>query len=108
MYRTVGAEEGGSVTDVAQLNRAIGTLLGDARQATGLSQSQVARRLNVAQSRIAKLELGTRRLLYSEAIELAEIYRVDLTRFDPRSLAGSKPPRRPRVDQRVAARGPSR
>ena len=85
--------------DTTAVHRAIGTLLGDARAAAGLSQSEVAKRLGVAQSRIAKLELGTRRLLFVEAVELAEVYGVDLGRFDPRSYTSSKPTRRTRADK---------
>ena len=85
--------------DATAVHRAIGTLLGDARAAAGLSQSEVAKRLGVAQSRIAKLELGTRRLLFIEAVELAEVYGVDLARFDPRSYTSPKPTRRTRADK---------
>ena len=85
--------------DTTAVHRAIGTLLGDARAAAGLSQSEVAKRMGVAQSRIAKLELGTRRLLFIEAVELAEAYGVDLARFDPRTFSTPKPPRRTRADK---------
>lgn len=90
--------------DTTAVHRAIGTLLGNARAVAGLSQSEVAKRLGVAQSRIAKLELGTRRLLFVEAVELAEVYGVDLARFDPRTLTTPKPPRRTRADKGRSSR----
>ncbi len=62
----------------------IGRLLGDAREDAGLSQTAAARALGVAQSRIAKLELGRRQLLFAEAVLLAALYGVSLERLDPR------------------------
>ena len=85
--------------DTTAVHRAVGTLLGDARQAAGLSQSEVAKRMGVAQSRIAKLELGTRRLLFVEAVDLADLYGVELARFDPRTFTTPKAPRRTRADK---------
>jgi hypothetical protein len=35
----------------------------------------------MAQSRIAKLEIGTRRLLWSEGVQLAQLYKVKLQAF---------------------------
>jgi transcriptional regulator with XRE-family HTH domain len=66
---------------VAEEDVAIGRRLAGARRASGLSQVEVGRRLGVAQSWIAKMEVGTRRLLFSEAVELATLYRVDLSEF---------------------------
>lgn len=62
---------------------AVGRRLAAARSETGLSQAAVARELGVAQSRIAKLEIGTRRLLFSDAISLARLYGVELSAFVP-------------------------
>lgn len=82
------------------IHAAIGVLLGDARVAAGMPQSEVAKRLGVAQSRIAKLELGTRRLLYVEALQLAALYGLHVTAFDPSGPTQStKAPRRPRVNR---------
>jgi transcriptional regulator with XRE-family HTH domain len=61
----------------------LGRRLAAARTAAGFSQADAAHRLGFAQSRIAKLETGSRRLLFSEAIDLAEIYRVDVSDFVP-------------------------
>jgi transcriptional regulator with XRE-family HTH domain len=63
----------------------IGALLGDAREDAGLPQSAVAKALGVPQSRIAKLELGRRQLLFAEAALLADLYGVSTTHFDPRT-----------------------
>jgi hypothetical protein len=83
----------------AEADVVIGRLLGDAREDSGLPQSAAARVLGVAQSRIAKLELGRARLLFVEAAVLAQLYdipieRLDPRRFQPRPRAG----RRKRVD----------
>lgn len=48
------------------------------RREAGLSQAEAARRLGFAQSRIAKLETGTRRLLFSEAIAIVALYGTSL------------------------------
>jgi hypothetical protein len=39
--------------------------------------------MGFAQSRVAKIEIGTRRLLFSEAIAFAQLYKVPLTAFVP-------------------------
>ena len=70
--------------DDPALHAAVGRLLGDAREKARLPQSEVARRLGIAQSRIARLELGKRRLLYWEAVAMAQLYGVDISAFDPR------------------------
>ncbi|HWH24208.1 MAG TPA: helix-turn-helix transcriptional regulator [Candidatus Limnocylindria bacterium] len=77
----------------------IGALLGDAREDAGLPQTAVARTLGVAQSRIAKLELGRRQLLFAEAVVLADLYGVDVSAFDPRTNESrQRSGRRQRVD----------
>lgn len=82
----------------------LGILLGDAREAAGLSQPEVARRVGTSQSRIAQLELGRRRLLFTEALVLAELYQIELRELDPRGKTLPPGPRRrrPRVDRRSA------
>lgn len=84
------------------LHVAIGRLLGDARQAAGLPQSAAAKALGIAQSRIARLELGRRRLLFTEAVHLARLYGVKVSAFDPRGRAAAEitpiGTRRKRVD----------
>jgi hypothetical protein len=40
--------------------------------------------MGFAQSRVGKLEIGTRRLLFSEAIGFAQLYEVTLSDLAPR------------------------
>jgi transcriptional regulator with XRE-family HTH domain len=75
---------------VSDEDRSVGALLSAARRATDLTQAEVARRLGVAQSRIAKLEVGSRRLLFSEAVSLADLYGVPITSFVPRDPTGAR------------------
>ena len=96
---------------VSDEDLAVGRCLAAARNEAGLSQVEVARRLGFAQSRIAKLEIGTRRLLFSEAIALAEMYGVSLSAFVPDRLSGTedgKPvrPLRPKAARPNASRQP--
>lgn len=72
---------GGSAVSEEDLE--VGTLLAAARHRAGLSQAAAAAMLGFAQSRIAKLEIGTRRLLFSEAVDLARLYGVELDAFVP-------------------------
>lgn len=64
---------------VSQEDLAVGRRLAAIRSEVGLSQAEVARRLGFAQSRIAKLETGTRRLLFSDAVAITDLYGVDLS-----------------------------
>jgi transcriptional regulator with XRE-family HTH domain len=64
--------------------RSVGRRVAEAREAAGLSQLQVARRLGVPQSSIAKVELGQRQLRFVEGLRLAEMYDVDATALAPR------------------------
>lgn len=91
--------------DPRDIHATVGVLLGDAREAVGLSQSQVGKRLAVPQSRIAKLELGIRRLLFVEALSLAKLYRTSISQFDPYGATAVKPARRARVDARRLGAG---
>jgi len=52
-------------------------LLGDERKRLGLSQLEVAEKLNMAQSDISKIETLERRLDVLEFKKLLSIYRVD-------------------------------
>lgn len=77
----------------------VGRLIGDAREDAGLPQSVAAKVLDVPQSRIAKIELGRRQLMFLEAVALAELYQVSLDRFDPRRHSPRpRDGRRPRID----------
>jgi transcriptional regulator with XRE-family HTH domain len=71
---------------VSEEDLAVGRRLAAMRKEAGLSQVEAGRRLGFAQSRIAKLEIGTRRLLFSEAIDMAELYGVTLMAFIPKDL----------------------
>jgi transcriptional regulator with XRE-family HTH domain len=53
------------------------------RKAAGLTQIEVSDRLHRPRSWIGKLETARRSLLFSEAIELAELYGVPLSALDP-------------------------
>lgn len=92
--------------------RVVGMLLGDARQAAGLSQPEASRELGVSQSRLAQLELGNRRLLLTEAFAFGELYGITLDKLDPRgrSLGAGPRRRRERVDRRrpASAAAPTR
>ncbi len=73
---------GGQV--VSEHDRQVGLRLAEARKRAGLSQVESARRMGFAQSRVGKLEIGTRRLLFSEAIGFAQLYEVTLSDLAPR------------------------
>lgn len=68
----------------AAAQRAVGLRLAAARRAAGLSQAEAARRLGVAQSQIAKAELGLRSISLVEGLDLADLYGVAPSEFDPR------------------------
>lgn len=68
---------------VSEHDRLVGRRLAAARAKVGLSQTEVARRMGFAQSRVAKLEIGTRRLLFSEAIGFADLYGIALSDLAP-------------------------
>lgn len=85
------------LTRERELRPEIGRRLGEARRTANLRQSDVADRLGVTQSRITRLEAGSARLLYLEAVELADLYGVPVLSFDPRQpSAGDHAPRRRR------------
>jgi len=56
-------------------------LLVEARKDVGLTQSEVAKRLNVPQSFVSKYEIGERRIDFIEFIEIAELLNIDLAVF---------------------------
>jgi transcriptional regulator with XRE-family HTH domain len=63
--------------------RSLGRRLAAARESAGLSQAQAASKLGVAQSRIAKVELGTRQLQFIEGLRLADLYSISPAELDP-------------------------
>jgi transcriptional regulator with XRE-family HTH domain len=73
---------------VSEHDQQVGRRLAAARAKLGLSQTEVGRRMGFAQSRVAKLETGTRRLLFSEAIGFADLYGISLSDLVPRDGGG--------------------
>ncbi len=69
--------------DGLQDHAGVGRRLAEARRAAGLSQTEVGHRLDVPQSRVAKLETGDRRLQYLEAFAYAALYEVEPGFFQP-------------------------
>lgn len=63
----------------------MGELLRKAREAAGFTQREVARRLDVNQSRISRMETGNRRISAEELVQLARLYNVDVTALIPRT-----------------------
>ena len=57
------------------------SLLVAAREASGLTQVQIAEKLGKPQSFISKYERGERRLDFSEFMELADVLGIDTTAF---------------------------
>lgn len=57
------------------------TLLINARTDAGLTQVNIAEKLNKPQSYVSKYERGERRLDFPEFIELAEIMGIDIAKF---------------------------
>ncbi len=74
---------------VSEEDLAVGRRLAAIRSDVGLSQTEVARQLGFAQSRIAKLETGTRRLLFSDAVAITDLYGVGLSAL----LSAARPSR---------------
>lgn len=60
----------------------LGQRLKEAREALGLSQVEVARKLGVGQAFISKCESGERRIDVIELKVLARLYGKDLSFFD--------------------------
>ncbi len=57
------------------------SLLISAREASGLTQVQIAEKLGKPQSFISKYERGERRLDFAEFMELADALRIDTNAF---------------------------
>ena len=56
----------------------IGSRLAVARERAGLSQSQVAAKMNLPRPSISEIEVGRRRVAAEELVGFAELYCVDL------------------------------
>lgn len=61
-----------------EVRKIIGSRLSLARQRAGLSQAQVAERLNLPRPSIAEIEAGRRRVAVDEMIRFADLYQVDM------------------------------
>lgn len=72
-------------TERSEEARAVGRRVAEAREAAGLSQYEVARRLGVPQSSIARLELGQRQLRFVEGLRMAELYGIPPSDLAPRA-----------------------
>lgn len=57
----------------------IATRIRDARVMAGLSQAQAAEKLNLQRPAISEIESGKRKVSAEEIIQLAELYRVDIS-----------------------------
>ena len=62
----------------------LGRRLAAARAEAGYSQAAAATALGIAQSAIAKIELGLRYVSFVEALDLAALYGVTPSDLDPR------------------------
>jgi len=67
------------------------TLLVEAREASGLTQVELAARLSKPQSFVSKFERGDRRLDVVEFLEIARALEIDPLRFVKTLLAKPKP-----------------
>ncbi len=65
----------------SQRYRIFREMLVKAREAAGLTQTEVARRLDKPQSFVSKYERGERRLDMTEFVELADILAIDAASF---------------------------
>jgi ribosome-binding protein aMBF1 (putative translation factor) len=73
-------------SETAEVRGAIADRLAGARKAAGLSQIEVARQLERPRSWIGKLETARRSLLFSEALELADLYGAELGDLGPLTI----------------------
>lgn len=68
---------------------AVGRNLAQLRNAKGVSQSELADKLGVAQQTVAKIEKGTRSLKYLEAVHICLILGVDVNALVSDDIEGS-------------------
>jgi transcriptional regulator with XRE-family HTH domain len=74
--------------------RAIGQRLAAFRRRAHLTQADVGNALGYSQSRVAKVEIGERRLTLTDAIDLARLYGVSVLDLLPAADWGPRPQRR--------------
>ena len=91
-----GPGAGGNAFNPRASEQAIGTRLAVIRRHAHMTQADVAKVLSYSQSRVDKVEHGSRRLTLTDAIELAGLYGVSiLDLLDPADW-GPRPHRRRR------------
>ena len=64
--------------DIVEKRKLIGSRLSIARTRSGLSQSQVAKKLKLPRPSISEIESGRRRVAAEELVMFAELYSVDM------------------------------
>jgi transcriptional regulator with XRE-family HTH domain len=64
-------------------------MLAKARQASGLTQVQLANALGKPQSYVSKFEQGERRLDFSEFVAVADVLGIDIVRFVEEYIAAT-------------------
>jgi transcriptional regulator with XRE-family HTH domain len=69
----------------------VGRRVAAARLQAGCTQVAAARALNIPQSALARVELGQRYLSFIEALDLAALYGVPASAFDPRTAEDAPP-----------------
>lgn len=62
---------------------ATGRRLAVLRKHAGISQASLGKAIGRTQNKIAQLETGNTRLLFAEAVEIAEVLEVDVRLLDP-------------------------
>ncbi len=75
-------------------------MLTQARQASGLTQTQVAEQLGKPQSYVSKYENGERRLDVPEFIQLADVLGIDVAAFVDEFRAALAPAKTPSARRR--------
>lgn len=71
----------------------VGSRLAIARQRAGLSQAQVAEKLNLPRPSISEIEAGRRRVSVDEIILFADIYHVDMNWLSGKGVDNINPMR---------------
>lgn len=64
--------------DIDELRLLIANRLSIARKQSGLSQAQVATKLNIPRPSISEIEAGRRRVSAEELIQFADLYHIDI------------------------------
>jgi transcriptional regulator with XRE-family HTH domain len=81
------------MTEAIKMRQIIGSRLAIARQRAGLSQAQVAEKLNLPRPSISEIEAGRRRVAVDELIHFAELYHVDMNWLSGKGVEDVNPMR---------------